>query len=241
MYLIVTPLAAALFALAGCSVSSGEDDDAGIRPSGAGTQRSFAAADFSTIELAGADDVDVRVGPAFSVRAEGAAEVLDRLRIETDGDTLEIGRKRGASGEGKARILVTLPRLAGASLAGSGTMTVDRVQGGDLKAELAGSGQLRFRQLGVETLDVDIAGSGSLTATGTARDLDLDIAGSGDFDARGLTATGAEVSIAGSGNVRATVNGRAEVNIMGSGDVDLGSGAKCQVSKMGSGDVRCGG
>jgi len=240
MRLIALPLAAALV-VGGCSVHAGEDDAPGIAPSGTGTQRSYAADGFTKIELAGADQVEVRVGPAFSVRAQGPADVLDRLRIETEGDTLEIGRKRNTSGSGVARILVTLPRLAGTSLAGSGTMTVDRVEGGTLEAEVAGSGTLRFAALAVDGLEADIAGSGTLAAAGTAGRLDLDIAGSGSVDARGLTARGADVSIAGSGNVRATVNGDAEVEIMGSGDVDLGQGARCKVEKMGSGNVRCGG
>jgi len=241
MRLIALPLAAA-FALGACSVGfGGEDDRGGIAPSGIGTQRSYAADGFTRITLAGADDVNVQVGPAFSVRAEGAENVLDRLRIKVDGDTLEIGRKRNMPGSGKARILVTLPRLAATSLAGSGSMTVDRVEGRKLETEIAGSGRLRFVRLAVAALDVDIAGSGTLVAAGTAAKLDLDIAGSGDIDAQGLTAREADVSIAGSGNVRATVNGDAEVQIMGSGDVDLGPRARCTISKMGSGNVRCGG
>lgn len=237
---VAIPAVAALMALGACSVDMG-DDTGGVAPTGQGGQRSFAVEGFEKIELAGADDVDVRVGPAFSVRAEGPAEALDRLRIDKDGDTLEIGRKRGTSGPGTVRVLVTLPRLVGTSLAGSGTMTVDRVAGGNLDAEIAGSGRLRFAQLAVDALDVDIAGSGNLSAAGSARRIDADIAGSGNIEAAGLTAAEADVTIAGSGNVRATVNGRAKVEIMGSGDVDLGQGARCEVNKMGSGNVRCGG
>lgn len=233
------PIAYALLAtLAACSIGS----DDGVAAQGQGTQRSFAVDGFEKVELAGSDDVDVRVGQAFSVRAEGPAEVLDRLRIEKDGDTLEIGRKRGDSSvRGKARVIVTLPRLAGASVAGSGNMQVDRAGGAKFDGSLAGSGNLQVGQLQADAVELSIAGSGTARAAGATKKLDIDIAGSGNIDAPRLTADEAKVNIAGSGNVRAVVNGAAEVNIMGSGDVDLGQGARCKVSKMGSGAARCGG
>lgn len=81
--------------LAACSFSwSGDDDGAGASPSGTGTTRTYMVSDFSTIDLRGASDVDVRVGTGFSVRAQGPVELLDRLKIEREGDTLEIGRAR---------------------------------------------------------------------------------------------------------------------------------------------------
>lgn len=227
--------------LAACSFHS--DDGPGIAPTGSGTTRTFAAEGFSKVGLDGSDDVDVRAGPAFSVRAEGPSEELDRLRIVRKGDTLSIGRQNRLFGWGssaKVKIYVTLPRLTEASIAGSGTMSVDRVQGGGFDANIAGSGDLNVAALTVDDAEVSIAGSGSVRAGGTVKRLGVNIAGSGSLDAAGLRAETAEVSVAGSGDVRAAVTGTAEVSMMGSGDVDLGATARCKVSKMGSGEVRCG-
>ncbi|WP_166746531.1 head GIN domain-containing protein [Sphingomonas aerolata] len=230
--------------LAACSFSwSGDDDGAGASPSGTGTTRTYMVSDFSTIDLRGASDVDVRVGTGFSVRAQGPAEALDRLTIERDGDTLEIGRRKGVNlnwgRSGKVKVFVTLPRLAAAAISGSGDMTVDRVEGTRFAADVAGSGSLGVAAVKVDDLAVSIAGSGSVSAAGSARALAVEIAGSGDVDAAGLKARSARVEIAGSGSVRAVVDGPATVDMMGSGDVDLGSAARCTVSKMGSGSVRC--
>lgn len=235
-------LLASLLPLAACQFAGA--DDAGIAGTGSGSQRTFPVAGFTAIELAGADDVDVRVGGGFSVRAEGPAAQLATLRIERKGDTLAIGRRwNGISlGRGdKVMLHVTLPRLTGASIAGSGTMNVDRVQGAGFKADIAGSGTLAVAALAVDKAEVDLAGSGSLQAAGTAKALGIDITGSGRIDAAGLAAGSASVSIAGSGDVRATVDGPATVAIMGSGDVDLGPRARCTTTRMGSGSVRCGG
>ncbi len=237
-------LALCALPLAACSFVSGDDDGTpGVAAQGSGGTRTYAVAGFTEVELRGADNVDIRVGPGFSVRADGDAEVLDHLKITKEGNAIRIGRTRtsGWSWGGKsARISITMPQLAAVAAAGSGDVTVDRVQGDHFKGEGAGSGSLRIGQLAVGQATFSLAGSGDVKVGGQARSLTVNIAGSGDIDADGLTATEADVSIAGSGSVRAKVNGAAKVSMMGSGDVDLGGGAKCQVSKMGSGSVRCG-
>ena len=222
--------------------STGGDDGPGIAPTGSGTSHTFAADGFTAIDLGGSDDVDVRTGPAFSVRAEGPTDELDRLRIARNGDTLTIGRKRNLLSWGshpKVKIYVTLPQLREANIAGSGTMMVDRVSGDRFETGIAGSGDLNIAALTANEVEASIAGSGNVRAGGAIKRLEINIAGSGSFDAAGLRADEAEVSIAGSGDVRAAVNGPAQINMLGSGDVDLGPQATCKVSKMGSGSVRC--
>lgn len=239
-------LIAALLPVAACGVIASGDDDGtpGVPAQGSGGTRTYAVDGFTAVALRGADNVDVRVGPGFSVRADGDPKVLDHLKIEREGSTLKVGRVRDAGwnwGGGRARIFVTLPRLAEAAIAGSGDMAIDRVEGASFKAEGAGSGSLSVGALRVDRADVSLAGSGNVKLAGSARALSVSIAGSGDVDAGGLTASQADVSIAGSGGVRAAVDGPADVSVMGSGDVDLGGKARCKVSKMGSGRVRCGG
>ncbi|MGN6619667.1 MAG: head GIN domain-containing protein [Sphingomonas sp.] len=238
MLLAVLPLAA-------CTGHGQVDENAaGAQASGAGTARSYAVADFTAVDLRGSDDVDVRVGGAFSVRAQGPADVLDQLEIVKNGDTLRVGRKPGShfswGGGHDAKIFVTMPSITGASIAGSGDMSIDKAAGGSFSGSTSGSGDLSITQLAVDSADLSIAGSGDVTAAGAAKQVTLSVQGSGTIDAAGLTAGAADVSTAGSGDIKATVNGHAKVSMMGSGDVDLGGGATCDVSKMGSGEVTCG-
>lgn len=235
--LLIVPLAA-------CSVDS-DASGPGVAGVGSGTTRTFAVTDFSALSLRGSDDVDVRVGTGFSVRAEGPSKELDKLKIERVGDTLRIGRKdRSGFSWGSSdtvKVYVTMPRIAAATIAGSGDMAIDRVEGQRFTGDTAGSGSLNIAMLGVREAKLSIAGSGDMTLKGSTERLTVDIAGSGDVDATGVSANTATVSVMGSGGVRAAVNGPATVSMMGSGDVDLGKGAKCAISKMGSGEVKCGG
>lgn len=235
----------AVLPLAACSFHDGGDPGPGVAAGGGGTARSFAVADFTGIDLRGADDVDVRTGGGFSVRAEGPAAELDRLRIEKVGDALRIGRSNsadfgwGGSHDG-VKLFVTMPRIAAAAIAGSGDMRIDRVEGEGFKGESAGSGSLTIAAMAVRSAELSIAGSGGMRLAGTAKRLSVNIAGSGGVKAGDLKAERATVSVAGSGGVEADVAGPAEVSVMGSGAVDLGSNARCTTSKLGSGTVRCG-
>jgi len=234
-------MTAALLPLAACNFANGMSGDV-VQPSGSGGTRNFDVAGFTGVSLRGADDVEVKTGPAFKVTAEGDSALLDRLEIRKDGDTLRIGRKDGEwnwGGDKGAKITVTLPKLTSASVAGSGDMTVDRAQG-DFDGSIAGSGNLSIAQFAGGKADLSIAGSGDMHIdTGQASEIDASIAGSGDINAPALKAVRGDLSIAGSGNIRAQVTGDADISIVGSGNVELTGGAKCSVSKMGSGDARC--
>lgn len=242
-HLLIVP--ALLLAACGASSSAngGEADGDVVAPQGTGSQRSYAATGFQRIGLSGPDSAIVQIGPAFSVRAEGDPEVLDRLEVKLKGDRLSIGRKRDWTGtsRGSARFIITAPRLTGVGVAGSGDMRIDRVQVETFKASVAGSGNLAIGAVQAQLLDASVAGSGDLTTGGAAERLEVSIAGSGNVEAPGLVARSAKVSIAGSGRVLARVNGDAKVSIAGSGAVDLGPQARCNVSKVGSGGVHCGG
>lgn len=209
--------------------------------------RDFQVGAFDKVSLAGSPNVIVTVGGAPSVRAEGDTRVLDKLEIKVVDGTLHIGQKKGkwsfgwSKDGGPTTIRVTTPRLAGAEVAGSGDMRIDRVEGGDFAGEIAGSGAIEIASLRARNARFAIAGSGGVTATGAAESADFSIAGSGDVRAGGLEVKRAKVSIAGSGNVEAKAMDTADVSIMGSGDVVITGTARCSVNKMGSGNARCGG
>ncbi|MBO9621742.1 MAG: DUF2807 domain-containing protein [Sphingomonas sp.] len=233
-------LIVALLPLAACQ-SNWEKGEA-AQPSGTGGSRSFAATGFTSVDLRGPDDVDVRTGANFAVTAEGDSAVLDKLDIRVDGDTLRVGRKDSHDwsmrSERGVKIHVVMPKLGGASVAGSGNLTADRGEGA-FHASIAGSGNLSIGELRATDADLSIAGSGDIQVAGSATKLSASIAGSGDIDAAGFSASAADVSIAGSGSIRSTVKGEATVSIIGSGDAELTGGAKCHVSKIGSGEARC--
>jgi hypothetical protein len=218
-----------------------------VEDGGPTVSRNYQVGNFQQIEVAGPYDVEVRTGTSPSASARGSQKLLEHTIVEVQGDKLVIRTKHenrwfggGWSTNGKANFTITVPQLKGATIAGSGGINVDRVQGDSFDGTVAGSGDLNVGALEVQSLKLSIAGSGGVKAgAGKTQSAEYEIAGSGDVDAGTIQAQQAKVSIAGSGSVKGQAHGTAEVSIMGSGDVDLSGGAKCSVSKMGSGEARC--
>jgi Putative auto-transporter adhesin, head GIN domain len=237
-------IAAAVIAASAATGACGQMHNEGA---GATVSRNYQVGNFQQIEVAGPYDVAVRTGANPSVSAEGSQKLLDRTVVVVQGDKLVIHPQEhhgwfnfSWSSHGRTHFTVTVPTLSAATMAGSGDIHVDHVQGDRFEGAVAGSGGLRVDSVDVGALKLDIGGSGTAKAGGgKAQTVDYSIGGSGDIDAAAVQAQQAKVSIAGSGSVKAHATGTADVSIMGSGDVDVGGGAKCSVSKAGSGSVRC--
>lgn len=239
------PIAAAIIIAASAAVTAcGHDrgEDAGPMVS-----RNYAIGNFQEIEVAGPYEVEIRTGGAASAKAEGSEKLLAKTRVEVKDGKLMIGPDGdhgtfhfGWSTRGKAKFVVTVPQLSGATIAGSGDIQVDKVQGDGFQGAVAGSGDIDIHQIQVQSLKLSIAGSGSVkAASGTAQGGKFDIAGSGDLDLSNVDTKEMQISIAGSGDLQAHSTGSAQITIMGSGNATISGGAKCQVTKMGSGEARC--
>lgn len=214
-----------------------ESEDAGPA-----TAKDFAVGDFKRIESAGAFDVTVRTGSRPSVRAEGPQKILDRLIVEVKGDELSIRPRNGNfhwGRSGPVRIAVTVPELREATLAGSGTLSVDKVATESFKATIAGSGDISLPSVAAKSVEIEIAGSGSGKLAGQADQAKYVIAGSGGLDASKLNSKDLKLTIAGSGSLNATATGAATGEILGSGEARIGGGAKCTITKAGSGSIIC--
>ncbi len=234
-------VAAAALVVSACHVGA----DAEERDPGTSVSRSYQLGAFDRIEVAGPYDVKVATGRTPSAKATGGDKLLDETEVVVENNVLKIRAKKkkgiswGWGRKGKAEFTVTTAMLHGAEIAGSGGVSVDKVEG-DFKGGVAGSGKLNLAAVNGGAVELEIAGSGKITAAGKAQSTKVGIAGSGDVQAAGLSAKTADVSIAGSGNVQANASDSAKVDIAGSGNVTVTGGAKCDVSKAGSGNVTCG-
>lgn len=211
----------------------------------AATARSYRVGAFDSVAAAGPPLVIVHVGGAPAVRAEGPADALDKMEVVVEHGALEIRPRREFRDHfdwnslRRATFTVTAPRLSAASVAGSGDMRVDRVEGDRFVASVAGSGDLDIATLRVGRANFSVAGSGNLTARGSAGRADVSVAGSGNVRTRGVATRSASISIAGSGDAELTAEDTASVSIIGSGTAEIAGRAHCTVSRIGSGQAHC--
>lgn len=207
--------------------------------------RNFTVSSFDRIELDGHYEVLVTTGARASVSATGPTALLQRLRVEVDGNRLRIYGRNEPSGferkiPGKVVVRVSVPALSAARIGGSGNMRVNRVAGRHFDGRVDGSGYLTLASLQVQSASFGMVGSGGISApNGQTGSLSVQLAGSGSVDTRGVNARSAKAQVGGSGSVFARANGPVTVDLSGSGSVQFVGGAQCRIQKTGSGSVLC--
>ncbi len=235
------PLAA--LAVSGCSFDVNTEDE---RLTSDGKTISSAAAttgSFTKVEAVGPDNIVFVTGDAFSIKAEGDADAVAKLRYAMDNGTIIIGREKGKWWGNDSRsvtVTITAPTLTAASLVGTGNFTADRMAGDSISVELAGSGDATIRDVTGKSFKGELAGTGDVSLAGKVERAEFSVAGTGDIDATKLASVDAKVSVAGTGDVRLSATATVDASIAGTGDISVTGGAKCKSSSIGSGKINCG-
>jgi len=227
------------FSLAACLHGGAHAEGWPVQGDGQKTTEVREVPDFDAVELLGAVDATVKVGPPRSVavvidanlQRHVLTSVVDgRLVVRTEGD-LDWG--------GVGRVEIALPALRALRNAGSGDAVIEGGAGGDLALSTAGSGDLRWRGE-ARRLAVSTAGSGDTFLSGRVDALEASTSGSGDLRARDLSARDASIQTAGSGDAEVTLaGGSLSAASSGSGDVTWwGEGSVVAASVAGSGEIR---
>lgn len=85
---------------------------------------------FGSVDLAGSNNVFIRIGEEQSVQVYGDDNLIDRVTTDVDATTLVIGSKSGSySTNSPMRVEVSVPSLRDLTLSGSGTVMVSGVDG----------------------------------------------------------------------------------------------------------------
>jgi hypothetical protein len=207
--------------------------------------RAYPVSDFTRLVVEGTYRVHLVVGRATTARARGSRLGLDRVSIESNGQTLRIRPLRNSWGAdasadpGPVTIELTTRSLRSARLLGPAVLEVEGAGGLNVDFMVEGSGTLRAR-VAADALSLGLLGAGTLEVAGTAKTLRGQFQGTGSVAAANLVADAATITSNTVGAVNLTVNGRAEITAHGLGTVTIGGRPACVLSGSGSANVRCG-
>ncbi len=198
----------------GSSTSTSTAEGSGV----AATQTRDVAA-FQGVELAGSNNVVVRVGEKQSVVVRADDNLISRVTTEVQQSKLVVGQTPGNfTTKVPMRVLVSVPSLDALTLSGSGNMLVQGIKAHDLIVTLSGSGRL--------------SGSGSAT------NLDVTILGSGSALFGRLVAAEVQATVSGSGYVFVNATKSLDAAVPGSGSiVYAGDPAEVTKSVTGAGSI----
>lgn len=197
---------------------------------------------FSKVSIALNSKVYVIQGPEYKLDIQADDETLEKIKVEFEGDELNIECKHGSKIEQPVLITITAPELNAMSIAGSADLFIEKsYETKEMDLSIAGGGSMTLNKLMVEKVSSSVAGSGKLIMNDLeATKVTGSVAGSGDVQISGSKAGESEdFSIAGSGNIDASEFESSEViiEIAGSGDCKVFASKKLQASIAGSGSV----
>jgi hypothetical protein len=208
--------------------------------------RPYPVADFDRLVVEGPYRVHLVVGRATTARANGTRDGLDRVSIETNGQTLRIRPQRNAWGAdagddpGPVTIELTTRTLRSARLLGPAILDGEGASGLNVEFMVQGSGTLRATRVAADALSLGLLGAGSLELAGTAKTLRGQFQGTGNVAGAGLAADAATITANTAGDVALQVNGRAEIAAYGLGTVIISGNPACVLTGPGASQVSCG-
>jgi len=194
---------------------------------------------FDSIDLSGSGEVIVTQGGGESLTIETDDNVMEHVKAEVNGGTLNLGFEDGLTAIAPTRLIFTVgvDDLTGLSISGSGDIESDRIETGRLDATISGSGDVQITDLTSDEVKARISGSGEIDLAGEAAAQDITIGGSGKYRAGDLRSESAEVNIGGSGDATVWVTETLFADISGSGSVDYYGQPSVSISGSGSGDI----
>lgn len=185
--------------------------------------RTFDLRGFTVVEASAGVDVTVAVGEDYSIRAEGESEALDRLRLELDGDALEVGRvnDRGFFSFGRkwnVSVYVTTPSLTGAEASSGADLSVTGIDASEFSAS--------------------VSSGADATLSGTCGVIEASGSSGADLNARELKCSNAVADVSSGADLTLYATESVEADASSGGDITVYGGAKnTDIDKSSGGGV----
>lgn len=239
---IILGLAAIALLASGCCGCPSFLDLGGIRGSGNVVTEERRVSGFDRVSVTGSGRVVITQSDDESLNVEADDDLMQYIKTDVEGRTLVLGftdtpRFRTLRPSRTIVFNVTLPRVSGLTITGSGDIEADDISAEDLEIRITGSGDVEIHSLRAEDLEVRVIGSGDVDLAGYASEQDVEISGSGKYRGEDLESQIARVRVSGSGEAVVWVSDALDVRITGSGDVDYYGDPDVTQRVTGSGDV----
>jgi hypothetical protein len=199
----------------------------------AAAERSFSVTDFNRIRVEGPYRVTLETNRAPFARASGSAAALDKLSLQVQGRTLIIRQNPTGWGgfpgqdSGPVEIRIGGHELAGASVSGSGSLSIDRVRGLKFSLSVNGAGSADIAAADVDQLGLVLQGTGTAKVGGKALKLNAIVYGASLLDTSALNAKEAVIGASGPASVTVSASETAKVTAKGVATVALHGRPAC--------------
>ncbi|RYZ35003.1 MAG: DUF2807 domain-containing protein [Myxococcaceae bacterium] len=190
--------------------------------------------DFHGVSVGHGMHAQVKVGPK-SVRLEGSAESLSRVRLVVEDGVLttRIDRKGSSWGglNGRVRLIVSSPRIDHVEASGGSKVEAEATASEEFEAEASGGAELTVRGVDAKKVEAEASGGAELTLIGRATKMDAEISGGSQLHARQLQGV-KELDVDASGGAIVEADAPANVSGEASGGSVISLSARPQNSRV---------
>jgi hypothetical protein len=170
-----------------------------IDGSGRSRTESRSVGNFTKIDLKGASNVEVALGPNFRVSVTADDNLINHIETRVVNGQLVIGTRNNIRPKTKMLVKIVMPRLEQFDLNGAGNVRIDGLSGAAFTGILNGAG--------------------NMTLNGRVDRVTYTLRGAGNIHGHRLIARDATATLNGAGNVELHASNRLNATVNGAGNV----------------------
>jgi len=193
-----------------------------VRGSGNVIGKSYDVEEFKNVELnLGSSILYLSQSESQSLRLEAEDNILERLKVNVEGETLKISRSIGCFWYSEpVKVYANVINIESLTINGSAEIIGQTDLGSEeLKLEINGSGKMDL-EVQSETIESSITGSGKIILEGKTDEHKIEISGSGQIEALDLVTKKSKIEISGSGQAKVAAIEDLDIDVSGLGKVE---------------------
>ena len=115
----------------------------GVKGSGNVQNEKRNVANFKAIEVGGIFEVEVVAQKDFSVEVEADDNLLQYIKTEVNGNTLEISTEKSISPKGPVRVRISAPDIENLQVSGVSKVSLTNLKNSSLKVDASGASKIK--------------------------------------------------------------------------------------------------
>ncbi len=186
----------------------------GVKGSGNIQTQKREVSDFNAINVGGAFEVEITAQKDFSVEVETDDNLLEFIKTEVDGETLEISSEKRISTSNPLKIRIFAPDIE--------------------NLDLSGASKITLVNLNNDSLQIDSSGASKIKIEGVTKNFTVEMSGASRLDAEKLQSENVSVDSSGASSAYVFVTNELKADLSGASKV-VYSGNPTNLEKKTSG------
>ena len=171
----------------------------GVKGSGHASTEKRDVSGFDSVEVSGIFQVEVVAGKDFSVEVQTDDNLVQFVKTEVDGSTLQISLDKKVSPRSDLIVRITAPDIK--------------------KIESSGVSKINASGINNDSFAIDSSGASKISVSGQTASLTVDVSGAGNINAEDLKAVDADIDASGACKISVNVSGSLKTDASGASHI----------------------